>query len=245
MNDSFYIGYHQRTDRATARRIVLASSILLVLFVGSAFTWLNTLTDAADGFYEFGTVREWTGLLTSDPYPTLVTRDESGETKEVLLVTSFKEGTETIGSLYSGQMVKLSGTKIQRGGVIMVELDDAPIRPLSDVELLPVPDSPEARRVTVKGRFVDSKCWLGVMNPGEGIVHRACARLCIRGGIPPALIFEDENGQQVIALVAGPDGEPLREDILPHVALPVQVTGSYTPSYKGRLARLELDRMPE
>jgi hypothetical protein len=38
------------------------------------------------------------------------------------------------------------------------------------------------------GEIVDTKCFLGVMNPGEGKVPRECAALCLSGGIPRALL---------------------------------------------------------
>jgi hypothetical protein len=47
---------------------------------------------------------------------------------------------------------------------------------------------------TLVGEIVDSKCYLGIMNPGETNPHRECAALCIRGGIPPLIIAHDADG---------------------------------------------------
>ena len=41
---------------------------------------------------------------------------------------------------------------------------------------------------TFVGEIVDSKCFLGVMNPGRLTPHRACAIRCISGGVPPVLL---------------------------------------------------------
>ena len=41
---------------------------------------------------------------------------------------------------------------------------------------------------TLRGEIVDSKCYLGAMKPGDQKTHKACATLCIRGGIPPVLV---------------------------------------------------------
>jgi len=38
---------------------------------------------------------------------------------------------------------------------------------------------------TLVGEIVDSKCFLGVMNPGQLTTHRACAIRCISGGVRP------------------------------------------------------------
>jgi hypothetical protein len=75
--------------------------------------------------------------------------------------------------------------------------------------------------VTLTGEIVDSKCFLGVMTPGDGRTHSACASLCLRGGIPPALLvrdrvgrpalylLEDATGASVSAAAAGVAGEPV------------------------------------
>jgi hypothetical protein len=47
---------------------------------------------------------------------------------------------------------------------------------------------------TLVGEIVDSKCYLGIMNPGETNPHRECAALCIGGGIPPLIIAHDADG---------------------------------------------------
>jgi hypothetical protein len=46
---------------------------------------------------------------------------------------------------------------------------------------------------TLIGEIVDSKCYLGVMNPGALIPHRACAIRCISGGIPPVLLVRQSD----------------------------------------------------
>src|SRR5262249_36092979 len=65
--------------------------------------------------------------------------------------------------------------------------------------------------VTLTGEIVDSKCYLGVMNPGQGKVHRDCAERCISGGIPP--IFAMSDGREQFLLVAL-DGHALGRDAL-------------------------------
>ena len=89
------------------------------------------------------------------------------------------------------------------------------------IELMPRSSSaPEKAQdlgqVTVNGEIVDSKCYLGVMNPGSGKVHRDCAARCISGGIPPLFITtrgETPDGRNQFLLV-GPDGGALGPDVL-------------------------------
>src|SRR5262249_37671718 len=75
------------------------------------------------------------------------------------------------------------------------------------------------------GEIVDSKCYLGVMNPGERKVHRDCAARCISGGVPPMFVVRDSQGEIHTMLLASEDGHPLGRDVLPFVAEPVEISG--------------------
>ena len=87
----------------------------------------------------------------------------------------------------------------------------------------------ELGEATLRGEIVDSKCYLGVMKPGNLKTHRACAVRCISGGIPPVLVVRSEEGGATsvrYVLLVGPDGEPINEAILDRVAEPVQARGA-------------------
>jgi hypothetical protein len=90
--------------------------------------------------------------------------------------------------------------------------------------LTPWPD-PARTRVTLTGEIVDSKCFLGVMNPGEGHVHRDCARRCLSGGIPPMLVVRDGRGGEQLVLLVSEDGEPIGRQLTRVAGRPVTVTG--------------------
>ena len=81
---------------------------------------------------------------------------------------------------------------------------------------------------TLRGEIVDSKCFLGVMKPGRGKPHRACAVRCISGGIPPVLRVEDADGDYRHFLLVDTAGRAVNERVLDLVAEPVEVTGSVT-----------------
>src|SRR5947207_1819862 len=76
-------------------------------------------------------------------------------------------------------------------------------------------------RRTLVGEIVDSKCFLGVMNPGQLTPHRACAIRCISGGVPPVLVVRQKNGPAIYLLLVASDGKP----VLDIVAEPVEITG--------------------
>jgi len=76
------------------------------------------------------------------------------------------------------------------------------------------------------GEIVDSKCYLGNMNPGNGKVHRDCAVRCLSGGIPPVFATNDFNGSPAVLLLTGPNQKRLpREAFLDRVAQPMRIHG--------------------
>jgi hypothetical protein len=80
-------------------------------------------------------------------------------------------------------------------------------------------------RQVFRGEIVDSKCWLGVMNPGALTPHRACAVRCLSGGIPPILLVRRPDGPPLHLLLADANGRPINDRILDLVAEPVTVEG--------------------
>ena len=82
-----------------------------------------------------------------------------------------------------------------------------------------------ARTLRITGEIVDEKCWLGRMRPGGGRTHRACAQLCVAGGIPPVVVGTDAQGIAHAAIVVGPNGEIITDQVIEYLAEPVAVTG--------------------
>ena len=80
-------------------------------------------------------------------------------------------------------------------------------------------------RQTLTGEIVDSKCYLGVMNPGQLAPHRACAVRCISGGIPPVLLVRQKVGPPLYFLLVREDGSPVNKQVLNMIAVPLTVTG--------------------
>jgi hypothetical protein len=180
--------------------------------------------------FEFLDYRTFQGVVEEHPYPALLLRrpgvaDGDRAFSRYLLANPGKRGAgpETAG--LQGKQVRLEGALIHLNGQTMIELKEGTLAVTSTA----APVDPLARmslgEVTVEGEIVDSKCYLGVMNPGKGKVHKACATRCISGGIPPGLLVRDEAGGRSVLILAGRDGRPLHEEVLRMVGEPVQVTG--------------------
>jgi hypothetical protein len=225
-NEEFFIGWQGKAPEKTGRflRGRLVAAIFVTLVAGLAFAGLQRTIGKA--WFEYGNIREFSGLLVKSPVPMLLTEspDEQSGESVYLLVNPFKHGypleqAET----YDLKPVTIRGTLIyNEGGGAMIEVVETLAREtegsLSGLELKPSGET----RVELDGEIVDSKCWLGVMNPGALKPHRACAINCIRGGIPPVLLVDRKE----FYIMVGPEGEPINEEVLEHVALPVTVPGT-------------------
>ena len=119
----------------------------------------------------------------------------------------------------------------------MIEIEPGSISLLNS-PLTPQAPTIDVGTVRVTGEIVDSKCYLGVMNPGNGKVHRDCAARCISGGIAP--IFVSMDGEQQFLLV-GPDGDAIAPDTLREfVAEPITVRGEQLQKEGSRLLRVDV-----
>jgi hypothetical protein len=64
------------------------------------------------------------------------------------------------------------------------------------------------------------------MKPGEGKTHKACATLCIRGGIPPVLVVRRQGEAPHYYLLRGSGGAPMPAELEHLIADPVELTGT-------------------
>jgi nitrite reductase/ring-hydroxylating ferredoxin subunit/DMSO/TMAO reductase YedYZ heme-binding membrane subunit len=173
--------------------------------------------------FEFGHLRTLEGDLLADPVPHLSVPLPAGGARSYLLVGQGKHGVPPEALELAGHRVRLRGTLAYRGDQTLFELAAEPPADLGAATHAPVA-VPEGE-VTLEGEIVDSKCFLGVMNPGNLKPHRACAVRCISGGIPPLLLVRD--GEQTVrhVLLTGPGGEAIGPELLDYVAEPVRISG--------------------
>jgi hypothetical protein len=135
-----------------------------------------------------------------------------------------KHGAAPLFQDKAGQRVQLMGTLIQREGLHMIEVVPDSVRLMGQGQV-PHP-STSLGTFTLRGEIVDSKCFLGVMKPGNLKPHKACAIRCISGGVPPVLVVRDALGRALYLVLEGEGVQPLNEEVLPFVAEPVELTGN-------------------
>ena len=225
-SEDFYIGYLPHAPKSIAahgRKFIFTALALSAL---SALLFVVYQSSFAFSVFEFLQPRVFAGVISAEPYPALlVTRPGASGSlptfSRYYLVAEGKHGAQEEIANYAGQHVKLRGTLIYREEQTMLELVAGSIAPLAESQAASAPQL--LGTFTLTGEIVDSKCFLGVMNPGEMKTHRACAVRCIAGGIPPILITRGEEVHYFMLLSAA--GRAVNEQVLEMVAQPVRITG--------------------
>ena len=229
-NDDFYIGYQEKAPTPIGRftRIVVVS--LLVLSAGIALLLVTSQKPFYPSTFEFLQYQTFTGTFHSHPYPMLqvmesATAGNVPTYRHYYLVKEGKFGTSDLTPTYEGKQVTLKGSRIYRDNQDMIELKGGTLQLAASGTPHPAPPTQSLGTFTLKGEIVDSKCFLGVMNPGSEKPHRACATRCISGGIPPLFVVRDDAGNISYLQLQATNGSTVNKDILHMVAEPVQITG--------------------
>jgi hypothetical protein len=230
--DEFYIGYAP-IPRRVARTVLRTVLGLVALTIAVAGILVFAQQPFARSTFEFQQYREFSGVLASNPYPALlVGQPGAKEYSRYWLVAPGKHGADSLVAGFVGKPVSLRGSLIYRDGQTMVEVVPGSLQqqPGSAAN----PEETDLGEVVLRGEIVDTKCYLGVMNPGRTKVHRDCAVRCISGGAPPALVTGDG-----FYLLVGGDGRALRREVLDWVAETIEVTGDLRRSGETLILRTE------
>ncbi len=222
--DEFYVGYLPKAPERLARFIKRTILALGALAVTASAVLVVGQRPFARSTFEFQQYREFAGTIELNPYPMLlVPRPGAGDSQTLdsryLLVGTGKHGADAEVSAFAGTQITLRGSLIYRDGQTMIELVPGSLAQKGVSPHLSV--SPvRVGEVVVTGEIIDSKCYLGVMNPGQTKVHRDCAVRCISGGIPPMLVTAESN-----YLLVGTDGRKLNREVLDIVGEVVEIAG--------------------
>ncbi len=234
--DEFFVGYLP-VPRGIARFARGVAGVALVGFAGLAAALASAQRPLGQGEFAWDTETEFRGRLQTTPVPGLWIAAKDGGSSTPFtgafspLVAEGKRGPSA--RLLSGgdRDVALSGHRIERYGKQLIEVTGE--SPVSAGAVATAGVAPPAQvalgRQRLRGEIVDSKCYFGVMKPGQGKAHRDCAVRCISGGAPPAFVVRAAGpaGEErtLILLLVGADGGSIAGRILDLVAEPVEIDG--------------------
>ena len=217
---------------AADRRFFLRAGLALTTAAGVlGFSVAAVQKPPGKGRWDPDAVREWRGIASAEPYAMLRTNDLGGGGPRTALLSCLgKCGVAARLGALAGQAVVVKGSLIQRGQHAMIAVDEEGdwIRRDDDARADPALSFPPGQvlgEVSLVGEILDSKCWFGAMRPSSGKVHKACAALCIRGGIPPAFFARGSAGQGTLMIMTS-GGRAYGNALLGLVADPVRVSGS-------------------
>jgi hypothetical protein len=200
------------------------------LFVGAGLAIGATQDDPGSGAFRFDYGRQTvTGVLELHPYPLLSVTEGSkritaGHT--LMLSGSGKRGLGKRAAGLDGQLVEVSGVLLARGDLDMLQVRGGKKGLVAvDGDAPPLETQPLGRwRLT--GEICDGKCLAGAMRPGRGLAHKACANLCLIGGVPPVFVSSQAVEGSEFLMIAGADGAALPAAAYDHVGQFLSLEGN-------------------
>ena len=102
----------------------------------------------------------------------------------IVLSGGGKRGVQAEARALDGQHVRATGGGVKRGDRDLLLVDQ--LRPTPGQAAAPLRQQLGTWRLT--GEICDSRYSLGVMRPGNKQAHKACANVCLLGGVPPVFI---------------------------------------------------------
>lgn len=235
----FFIGWSVTNPLEILKRVSRWALGLGVFSVFVAFNFIANIKHIAQSSFDYTNLKEVQGQLIALPFPairTLEGKDSKGLPiiKTYPLVNDGKFGAngivDSIKKTFNTDeyLTQIQGGELKRKNISALELSNQFLSVKVSHKKIEIPNGELKKLVdtVIIGEIVDPKCYLGAMNPGEGKPHRACAILCIGGGIMPMVRFKGKNQEMKYAILLGLKGERINQEVIPFVAEPVRISGT-------------------
>lgn len=227
----FFVGYFKKVP-ADVRALMIGFIVFFIAGMASAsvFLSLNTESPGAGSYADELRGGHLIGRMEVKPYPILrVPADGTKPARAVMLAGSGKFGVDDRAQPLAGKLAQVRGVFVKRGDLEMLLIgggdDLKPAegqRPVQSETTL----SEDLGRWRLAGEICDGKCAAGAMKPGTGLAHKACANLCISGGVPPVFVSTAPIGGHIFFLLASNDGGPMPDALLDKIGVSVVLEGN-------------------
>lgn len=224
----FFVGYLPVPHRL--RPLLIAVAVVLsVLFALVGWGWAVGQNDPGAGAFRFDYGEQTvSGVLQVKPYPILYVSSGSERIaagRTIMLAGQGKRGVLDSAAPLDGKFVQAKGIILKRGDLDMLQLQGG-AKGLSGVDGDgTAPGATPLGRWKLAGEICDGKCLAGAMRPGTGLAHKACANLCLAGGVPPIFVSSQPVEGSQYLLLADADGEPLPDWLYDRTAIFLSIEG--------------------
>jgi hypothetical protein len=229
----FFVGWSGRSAWPLLGFLALILATLATGFGALAFSLGVTVDDPGGG--TFTGDKDITGVMIADPYPMIV-MDQGHHT--IFLSGGGKRGVQEEARRLDGKHVRATGAGVKRGDRDLLLLDM--LQPAPGDAAVPSRERLGTWRLT--GEICDGKCSLGVMRPGDKPVHKACANVCLLGGVPPVFIATTPVLGTRYLLMGDPDNHALPDAFRDHVAVTRQMDGTLERIGDGLVFRTDVSQ---
>jgi len=226
MSGPFFIGWAS-PPKALRPFLLIVAVAGIVTFTAAAVITAATQSDPGSGAFRWDWGRQTvTGTLMAGPSRILHVESEGRLLgRSLLLAAPGKRGVLDRAADLLGTRVTASGVMLARGDLVMMQVRGNPagLQPAGG-EATAIP-SEDLGRWRLTGEICDGKCYAGAMRPGTGLAHKACANLCIAGGVPAVFVSTAPVDGSRFFLLGDAQGAPAPEQATRWSAIRVTVEG--------------------
>ncbi len=224
-HDDFFIGWADRVPRGHGRVLGWAAAGFVLGMLLLALGLARTIDDAGAGGGDWAAGEQTlTGVVTTKPYALLhLPADANHPAPHTMMLSVVGKYPVVVPPAWEGRPIVAKGWVVRRGALDMLQMTAPPA--LATIQAVaPEPAEPLGRwRIT--GEICDGQCYAGLMRPGTGIAHRACADFCLAGGVPPVFVTTAPLHAQSFLLMANAAGGPVGREMIDYVGLRVRLDG--------------------
>lgn len=227
----FFVGYFKKAP-ADVRALMIAFIAFFITGVASAsvFLSLNTESPGSGSYADELHGEHLIGTMEVKPYPILrVPGNGAMPPRAIMIAGSGKFGVDDRALPLTGKAVEVGGIFVKRGDLEMLLVgggDDLKAMGAQTPAAATVSAPQDLGRWRLTGEICDGKCSGGAMKPGKGLAHKACANLCISGGVPPVFVSTSPVGGHIFFLLAAKDGGPMPKTLIDKTSVPVVLEGT-------------------
>lgn len=213
----FFVGWSGRAAPPLLWFLAFPLVTMILGFGALAFALSVTVDDPGGG--DFTGDKAITGVLIADPYPMIVTEPDQ---HTIVLSGGGKRGVGEQARALDGLRVRATGAGVKRGDRDLLLVGDLQLVP----GVAPVPRREALGTWRLTGEICDGKCSLGVMRQGNKPAHKACANVCLLGGVPPVFITTTPLLGTRYLLMGDADGHALPDAMRDSVAVTRRMDGT-------------------